>query len=105
MSWSPAGEQSPRVWSADLSTLDLGDVTIAFLPDGVHHVEASKHYPDAPEGVWDEHPEVINDDGLLVMSVGGFLVQTGTHNVLVDLGFGPDSLDVTALTDGRIRGD
>ena len=102
---SPAAEQAARVWSADLSTLDLGDVTVTFLPDGVHHVEAPKHYPDAPEGVWAEHPEVIDDEGLLVMSVGGFLVQTGTHNILVDLGFGPNELDVTALTDEKIRGD
>jgi glyoxylase-like metal-dependent hydrolase (beta-lactamase superfamily II) len=102
---SPAVEQTPRVWSADLSTLDLGDVTVTFLPDGVHHVEAPQHYPDAPEGVWEEHPEVIDDEGLLVMSVGGFLVRTGTHNILVDLGFGPENLDVTALTGGRIRGD
>ncbi|MBS4751274.1 MBL fold metallo-hydrolase [Nocardioides sp. zg-ZUI104] len=98
-------EPSPRVWSADLSTLDLGGVSVTFLPDGVHHVEPTKHYPDAPDGVWDEHPEVINDEGLLVMSIGGFLVRTGTHDVLVDLGFGPRTLDMTALTDGRIRGD
>lgn len=104
MSSSPPAH-TPRVWSADLSTLDLGDVTVTYLPDGVHHVEAPKHYPDAPAGVWEEHPEVINDEGLLVMSIGGFLVQTPTHNVLVDLGFGPETLDVTTLTGGRIRGD
>ena len=105
MSWSPAAEQAARVWSADLSTLDLGDVTVAFLPDGVHHVEATKHCPDAPEGVWAEHPEVIDDEGLLVMSVGGFLVQTGTHNSWSISASVPTSLEVTALTDERIRGD
>lgn len=102
---SPPDREVRRVWTAELSTLDLGDVTVTFLPDGVHHVEGPRHYPDAPEGLWEEHPEVINDEGLLVMSVGGFLVRTSSHNILVDLGFGPHALDMTALTNGRIRGD
>ena len=105
MSSTRTREQTPRVWSASLTSLDLGDLTVAFLPDGVHHVEAPTHYPDAPEGIWDEHPEVIDDDGLLVMSVGAFLIRTGEHNVLVDLGFGPNKVDVTALTNGQFRGD
>lgn len=105
MTASPSAEQTPRVWSADLTSLDLGDVKVTFLPDGVHHVEAPTHYPDAPDGVWDEHAEVIDDDGLLVMSVGGFLVSTPEHNVMVDLGFGPKKVDVTALTNGQFRGD
>ncbi|MFE7421067.1 MBL fold metallo-hydrolase [Rhodococcus sp. NPDC057529] len=78
---------------------------VTFLPDGIHHVEAHTQYPDTEAGTWQEHPEVFDDEGLLVMSVGSFLIQTPEHNVLVDAGFGPGRVDIGAITAGAFRGD
>jgi glyoxylase-like metal-dependent hydrolase (beta-lactamase superfamily II) len=99
-----AGAQQ-RVDCAPLTTLSLGDVTLTFVPDGVHHIEAPTQYPDSPDSLWDEHPEVIDDEGLLVMSVGSMLIRTPQHTVLVDIGYGPGKMDIAELTDGAFRGD
>jgi glyoxylase-like metal-dependent hydrolase (beta-lactamase superfamily II) len=39
---------------------------------------------------WEMHPSLRRDDGLLDMPVGSFLVRTGEHLLLIDLGYGPE---------------
>lgn len=90
---------------APLSSLALGDVELTYLPDGIHHVEADKQFPTTPHGLWEKHQEVFDPAGLLVMSIGSVLIRTSEHNVLVDLGFGPRSIDLDDLTGGAFKGD
>jgi len=40
-----------------------------------------------PEG-WKPHSKWLDDQGRLVATIGGFLIQTAGRNVLVDIGFG-----------------
>jgi glyoxylase-like metal-dependent hydrolase (beta-lactamase superfamily II) len=39
---------------------------------------------------WAQHPSLLRDDGRLDMPVGSFLVRSGDHLVLIDLGYGPE---------------
>jgi glyoxylase-like metal-dependent hydrolase (beta-lactamase superfamily II) len=105
MTSSKPAESFGNAHSAPLSSLTIGSVTVTYLPDGIHRVEAPSHYPDSPDRIWGRHPEVIDAEGLLVMSVGSVLIRTPRHNVLVDIGFGPQAIDISELTDGRFRGD
>ncbi|OLT18649.1 hypothetical protein BJF78_00625 [Pseudonocardia sp. CNS-139] len=98
-------ELSGQADSAPITRLDLGDVELAFLPDGVHHVEAHSQFPTTPRAIWHAHPEVFDRDGMLVMSVGSVLVRTPDEVVLVDLGFGPRTIDIADVTNGAHRGD
>lgn len=90
---------------AELQSLRIGDIEITYLPDGVHHVEGPTHYPAWPASVFEEHPEVIDDDGWLVMSLGGVLVRTPEVTVLVDVGAGQVSQSMSELTQGQFNGD
>jgi glyoxylase-like metal-dependent hydrolase (beta-lactamase superfamily II) len=39
---------------------------------------------------WALHPTLLRDDGRLDMPIGSFLVHSGDHVVLIDLGYGPE---------------
>jgi glyoxylase-like metal-dependent hydrolase (beta-lactamase superfamily II) len=91
--------------SAPLSSTQIGDITITYLPDGIHHVRPLAQYSGADEAFWAGRGHVLDDDGWLVMSIGSLLVQNGQSNTLIDLGFGPHSVDISELTYGEHEGD
>lgn len=48
----------------------------------------------APEGAWEPHRYLLDDDGTLESSMGGFLIRGGGHDrvALVDLGLGDNDM-------------
>ena len=94
-----------KATSAPLSHVMVGDIRITYLPDGIHHVRPLAQYSGSDEAFWAGRGHVLDDDGWLVMSIGSLLVQSGDHNALIDLGFGPHSVDITELTYGQHEGD
>jgi glyoxylase-like metal-dependent hydrolase (beta-lactamase superfamily II) len=91
--------------SAPLSSTQVGDISITYLPDGIHHVRPLAQYDGADEAFWASRGHVLDDDGWLVMSIGSLLVRNGERNTLIDLGFGPHSVDIADLTAGSHEGD
>src|SRR5215472_14652349 len=92
--------------AAVLSSLQVGSIRLTWLPDGIHHVRPLEQYEHGSPALWADNPQVIDDEGWLVMSIGGLLVQSAEHNVLIDLGFGPHAVeDIAPLTGGQHHGD
>jgi glyoxylase-like metal-dependent hydrolase (beta-lactamase superfamily II) len=91
--------------SAPLSSVQIGDISITYLPDGIHHVRPLAQYDGADEAFWASRGHVLDEDGWLVMSIGSLLVRSGDRKVLIDLGFGPGSVDISDLTNGEHEGD
>jgi glyoxylase-like metal-dependent hydrolase (beta-lactamase superfamily II) len=94
-----------KATSAPLSYTDIGNARLTYLPDGIHHVRPLAQYSGSDEAFWSPRGHVLDDDGWLVMSIGSLLIQNGESNTLVDLGFGPHSVDITELTRGEHEGD
>lgn len=88
--------------------LRLGDLTVAFLPDGSIRHAPTASYPGSSEALWAAAPEYLDAEGHLVMSLGALLVRTGGHTLLVDLGWGPTAAEMvdpaTGEPNGRIEG-
>jgi glyoxylase-like metal-dependent hydrolase (beta-lactamase superfamily II) len=97
-------DRMPAV-SAPLSSIQVGDISITYLPDGVHHVRPLAQYDGADEAFWASRGHVLDSDGWMVMSIGSLLVRNGDTNALIDLGFGPHSVDIADLTAGTHEGD
>jgi glyoxylase-like metal-dependent hydrolase (beta-lactamase superfamily II) len=92
--------------SAPLTTLEVGDVRLTWIPDGIHHVRALQQFPSSTAEFWQVHNQYIDEDDWLVMSIGGLLVQTGGKNVLIDTGFGPRGVeDISVMSGGSHHGD
>lgn len=73
---------------ATVSTLDLGGVVLTYLPDGEFRAEPGIAYPTGSDEVLGTGFDVLDADGMLVLSIGAVLVTTATHRVLIDTGIG-----------------
>jgi glyoxylase-like metal-dependent hydrolase (beta-lactamase superfamily II) len=80
----------------------LGATSVTYLPDGFGVFDRAVSFPASEPGDWARHADCLDADGRLVMSFGAFLIRTGAHRIMVDLGMGPVDLDIPGV--GRVRG-
>ena len=91
---------------APIQSLDVGEIQLTWIPDGIHHVRALEQYRGGTPELWNIHSQYIDADDWLVMSIGALLVRIPNKNVLIDLGFGPRSVeDIGALAGNGHKGD
>jgi glyoxylase-like metal-dependent hydrolase (beta-lactamase superfamily II) len=76
----------------------VGDLVIEPILDGVARVPATEAYvlgnrqlagSGAEEADWEPHRQFLAADGRLEFALGGFLIRSAGHVVLVDTGVGP----------------
>ena len=88
---------------APLESIDVGDIKVTYLPDGDATLSAQTVFPAGNDELWNAHRELFDDDGKLLLTLGGFLVETGDQKVVVDLGFGDMTVPFDPV-DGVFRG-
>lgn len=84
-------------------SVQVGDVRITYLPDGVAATAPTLFFPGSRADLWDAHRRYLDGDGRVVMTIGGFLVESGDRKILVDTGIGDVHIPVDAL-DGYFTG-
>ena len=80
-------------------SLELGDgIVVTFVADGNIRLPHSifLHQSGSPELLTD-HPEYLDADGMLLMSLGAILVEVSGMRVLIDLGALPVKIDLETL--------
>lgn len=75
-------------------TIQVGDISITYLPDGEGHFVPTGMFPASRPEAWAAHERWLDGDGRCVVTIGGFLVRTGDRTVVVDLGAGDLQLDI-----------
>ncbi|MEM7131867.1 MAG: MBL fold metallo-hydrolase [Chloroflexota bacterium] len=78
---------------AELQSRTVGDFKITFIADGGGLIEPTAMYPASAKKGWGDYAHLLDDQGRLVVTIGGFLIETGDQNILLDLGFGPMTVD------------
>ncbi len=71
-----------------MNGINVGSLTVLPVFDGTARLEASMFTIDGVPADWSNHRHALNEDDTFVVPVGGFLVQTGARNVLLDAGVG-----------------
>jgi glyoxylase-like metal-dependent hydrolase (beta-lactamase superfamily II) len=89
---------------APCSELTLGDVRLAFVPDGSIRLPPVPLYDGGTSELFDANPHVLDAEGLLVMSLGSLLIESRGTRILVDLGWGPASEDIPPRQPGGAWG-
>jgi glyoxylase-like metal-dependent hydrolase (beta-lactamase superfamily II) len=92
---------------APTTTLDLGGISLTYVPDGEFRAEPSVAYPTGHEGLFSDGLDVVDEDGMLVLSVGAILLTTGDRRVLVDAGIGARTIPLVrpgTTRDAYMRG-
>ncbi|MEU3776180.1 MBL fold metallo-hydrolase [Streptomyces sp. NPDC032472] len=87
-----------------IRSIRLGDVKVSYVPDGNVRLRPLQLLPDTTDAVWTEHPEYLDATGHLVGSVGSLLVEHGDRALLIDAGFGPQTLELPEGPLGAIQG-
>ena len=78
---------------AGRSSVTVGDVRSTLLPDGYHRCDPRRTFPDSTDEDWQQHADLLDDHGRIVMTMGALLVELASgHRVLLDVGFGPRTL-------------
>ncbi|MEV6234233.1 MBL fold metallo-hydrolase [Saccharopolyspora shandongensis] len=74
---------------AGIRSIDLGDLRVSYVPDGVVGLKPRGWFPETTEADWREHARHLDESGQLVASIGGLLVERGSRAMLIDAGYGP----------------
>jgi glyoxylase-like metal-dependent hydrolase (beta-lactamase superfamily II) len=82
---------------ASHSHIQFGTTIVTYLPDGVVHADPLGAFPGTTRADWDSHPDLLDADGWLVVSVGSFLIRNDAGVTLVDLGLGDVHFEVPAV--------
>jgi len=77
--------------------LKIGDYKITYINDGGILLNAKSLYPEAESKFWEKHKDILDENGNLFMTFGGFLFEAGNKKVLMDAGVGPDKTNVKGL--------
>ena len=78
---------------AEVQTLNVGDFKITYLPDGGGLIAPTAMYPASADKGWGDYEDFLDDQGRIVVTIGGFLIETGDHKAVMDLGFGPMTVE------------
>src|SRR5450755_2571568 len=73
--------------------MTVGDTRITWLPDGVGEFSPVMFFPQSDEKGWEKHSQWLDGNKCCPMGLGAVLVQTSTHTVLVDTGYGAHEHD------------
>ncbi|MEU0685376.1 MBL fold metallo-hydrolase [Streptomyces uncialis] len=73
-------------------SLTLGRTRVTYVPDGAVQLAPRGWLPDSTDEWWEAHPEYLDDSGHLVAGIGALLVENGDRALLIDAGFGPQSV-------------
>jgi glyoxylase-like metal-dependent hydrolase (beta-lactamase superfamily II) len=84
--------------------LAVGELDVAFLPDGYITSTPQSSYPGSKDAIWQANPHLLDDRQMLVMSLGALLVRTRGRVILVDLGWGPGEMDLVHPATGEATG-
>ncbi|GHJ40819.1 MBL fold metallo-hydrolase [Streptomyces sp. TS71-3] len=91
--------------AASLASIDVGSIRLTYIPDGVTHLRPTSQFPNTTPELWAERKDSLDEDGWLVMTLGSFLVESGGRTALIDLAWGPESIEMPPTEGGAPGGD
>ena len=70
----------------------VGNLRIDGVIDGGGKFRPETTFQGTTPEMWQAHKDLLDEDGMLPMTLGGYLVRDGERTVLIDAGLGPGSV-------------
>lgn len=74
---------------ANVQSMNMDNFTITAITDGGAYIQATTMYPPSVSEKWSSHADLTDDSERVVVTLGGFLIETEGKKILMDLGYGP----------------
>lgn len=74
--------------------ISVGEISVTPVVDTVVRRVPTEAYDAMSEADWSPHAALLDDQGMLHLTLGGYVVRTGDRLVLVDAGIGPEERPV-----------
>jgi glyoxylase-like metal-dependent hydrolase (beta-lactamase superfamily II) len=78
---------------AQLSSIQIGKIKVTYLPDGGGVVVPGALYPASTADGWQKYPDLLNEEGQFLTTIGAFLIEVGDEKIAVDTGIGPVNIE------------
>jgi glyoxylase-like metal-dependent hydrolase (beta-lactamase superfamily II) len=72
--------------------MQLGEFSVDHIIDGSGRFRPTRSFAGSTDEQWADHRYLLDEDGLLPFTMGGFLVRGRDRVVLIDAGLGPGEL-------------
>lgn len=79
--------------TAPVQTVAVGDMRVTYLPDGGGALAPTALYPGTTDEQWRAYARYLGDNGGVITTVGGYLIEAGDRKMIVDTGLGPVQLE------------
>jgi glyoxylase-like metal-dependent hydrolase (beta-lactamase superfamily II) len=70
--------------------MDIGRISITPVIDSVVYLVPTEAYETTSDVDWSRHAALLDDSGLLRLTLGGYVVRSHNRVVLIDAGVGPE---------------
>lgn len=78
---------------APMQSVTIGSVKVTYLPDGIGRFLATATFPNSTAEQWQSFQQYVDEQQRMLTSIGGFLIETGDRNIIMDTGTGPVQLE------------
>ncbi|BBY38151.1 MBL fold hydrolase [Mycobacterium mantenii] len=70
--------------------ITIGQISVTPVVDSVVHLKPTKAYGTTSVVDWSRHAALLDDEGFLRLTLGGYVVRSGDRVILIDAGVGPE---------------
>ena len=73
-----------------MTTVEVGGISVTPVVDSVVRLVPTKAYESTTAVDWSRHAALLDDEGFLRVTLGGYVVRSGDRVILIDAGVGPE---------------
>ena len=78
---------------APQQTIKYPSIKVTYIIDDHSYIPTNIMYPSSSEDSWKQFQELTDDKGNMLVTFGGFLIQSENKNILMDLGLGTEAVN------------
>ena len=78
---------------APQQTIKYPSIKVTYIIDDYSYIPTNIMYPLSKSESWKQFDELTDDKGNMLVTFGGFLIESGNKKVLMDLGLGTEKVN------------
>jgi hypothetical protein len=81
-------------------TIKYPSIKVTYIIDDYSYIPTNIMYPSSKPESWKQFDELTDNKGNMLVTFGGFLIESGNKKVLMDLGLGTEKVNFSRIWNG-----